>query len=437
MPEAAGTDQGRSAQRRFSRRSLVRKVLAVGGGGAFGQLIVFLASPVLTRLYSPEDFGLYALYASIVLFAGNVACLRFDVAVPVPRSTATATVLAQLGVVSLIAIAILAALAASVGSVMGAAGAAPGISPAFAAATVFLGVVGYGGYQLLNMWAVRHRLYGQIARTRITRAVIQVAIQVVAGVARVAPAGLLMGHALGHLFGLRAIGSHMLGRWRSLGLAVTRLTWTARRYRHYPLLSAPAALLQSASLQVPAVLLMAFYGPAVAGIFAVAQRVVTAPMSMLGSALGMVFMGETLGLARSSPAELRRVLLRSVSATATVGAVPILLLAIGGPSLFALALGDEWRASGSFVRSMAVMYLAQFAIYPASQTLHVLERPGLQLMSDALRLVLGAGGLVASGLVGLGPREALLAYAMGMTVAYGMFLGFILRALDQRLRGSG
>lgn len=404
----------------------------MGGGGAIGQALVVLATPVLTRLFTPEDFGVYALYSSTVLVAGSLASLRLDAAVLVPRQLGTAVALSKLGSGALVVVGVVTAAAAAAAVAVGVLGPDATHSPALAALFVLLGVVGFGGYQLLNMWAVRERLYGAVARTRVTRAAVQVAFQVGGGLIGFAPGGLLMGHALGHLFGLRFIGRRMLDAWRSVRTSAARLRWTARRYRNYPLLSAPAALLQSSSLQLPAVVLMAYFGPAAAGVYAVAQRVIATPIQVVGSALAMVFMGETLHLAKSSPAQLRRVMLRSVALTALIGSLPILLLALGGPPLFEFALGREWAEFGTYIRTMAPMFVAQFAMYPISQTLKVLERPGLQLVFDASRLALGVGSLAVAAWLGAEPVTAVLVYSIGMTLSYCVYLALALHALALR-----
>jgi O-antigen/teichoic acid export membrane protein len=54
------------------------------GGTAGAQLITVLAAPLLTRLYSPEDFGLVAVCASLLALIGVISSRRYELAIPLP-----------------------------------------------------------------------------------------------------------------------------------------------------------------------------------------------------------------------------------------------------------------------------------------------------------------------------------------------------------------
>lgn len=411
---------------RLLKGQFLRSALKVGGGGALGQAAVVLASPILTRLFDPVDFGVYSLYASLVLIVGGVACLRFDVSIPVPKRDSTAVALGQVAAGWLLMTAGLTALVSAFVVASGILSDTQHMSPVWAGLLVFLGTVGYGGYQLLNYWAVRRHLYAALGQTRIIRGVMQVVVQIVAGASGAGSQGLVAGHAFGHLFGFAAIGRDFWRAVRAVPFRWPRLLWAARRYRSYAFFSAPAALIANATLQLPPVLLAIFYDPGTAGFYAIAQRVVAAPAGIVGLAISQVFMSETMTLARSSRISLRRPYLRAISLAFLMGLVPIGAIAFGGPWLFGWAFGSQWTESGSFVRAMAAMFIAQFSIYPVSQTLHAIERPDLQLMSDVVRMLLGLGFLVTLASLRVPAVDALLGYSIAMTISYAFnaWLGY-------------
>lgn len=420
--------------RRVRNSQFLANVIRVGGGGAIGQALIVAASPILTRLFDPAEFGVYAIYTSLVIIVGSVACLRFDVPIPVPRRDTTATSLGRLSSISLVSVAGIAGLGTITFLWFGQDNISIDLAPWWGGLLVFVGIVGYGGYQLLNYWAIRRRLYKELGQTRITRGGMQVAIQVGAGALGAGAGGLIVGHALGHLFGFFAIGRDFLSLLRRTKASCARLRWTARRYRSYAMFSAPAALLSSVTMQLPAVLLALFYGPVVAGIYAVAQRVIATPASIVGTAISQVFMGETMKLARTSASKMRRAYTRALILSAIVGVLPIGLIAAGGPWLFGLVLGSEWVEAGRFVRVMSAMFAVQFAVYPVSQTLHAIERPDLQLFFDAMRMFLGIGTLLILGWSGVPALGTLLGYSLGMVIAYCLYIGLGYRALSLHSR---
>jgi len=108
-----------------------------------------------------------------------------------------------------------------------------------------------------------------------------------------------------------------------------------------------------------------------------ANRVLSIPMSLVGGAIGQVFL--------SSAAEARRngtlgaLVLKLHTKLAHVGFAPALLLVLVGPELFALVFGSDWRQAGEFARWMAPWLYFVFTLSPLSTLFAVLEnqREGL------------------------------------------------------------
>jgi len=192
-------------------------------------------------------------------------------------------------------------------------------------------------------------------------------------------------------------------------------------YRRFPLMLAPAGLLNVLGLQAPVLMMAALYGTDEAGWLGLTQRVLALPVTLIGMAVAQVFLGEFSDSIRSGGTRARRLFDAATTrllAVATVGAA--LLLALG-PMAFAAIFGAEWQESGQFARALALGLAAQLVASPVSQTLIVLGHTGTQLLWDAGRLLLvvaviaiawaiGAEAITAMWWVGL---SQLLTYAGG------------------------
>ena len=88
MSSVAANKLKETARRLLPRNRFARSVSVLVGGTAAGQIIVMAASPILTRLYSPEDFGLLSVYAGLLGILGVIASLRYQLATPLERSFA-------------------------------------------------------------------------------------------------------------------------------------------------------------------------------------------------------------------------------------------------------------------------------------------------------------------------------------------------------------
>ena len=66
--------------------SFATDVLKLVTGTTFAQAVTILASPLLTRLYGPEAFGFLALFTSITSIIGVIACMRYEMAIMLPKT---------------------------------------------------------------------------------------------------------------------------------------------------------------------------------------------------------------------------------------------------------------------------------------------------------------------------------------------------------------
>ena len=377
------------------------------------------ATPILTRLYTPSEFGTLAVFIAFLTILLSIVSLRYELAVPLAEDDGAAVnvlavALLIAGLVSMLTAAVAIPLAGTISDWAG----VPQLADYLWLLPVAL--LGGGVYQCLSYWTIRRQDYRRLARTRLAQAGGQVGSQVIIGALVAGPIGLLVGAVLGRFNGTGALA---LGFWREdravLGaLGIDGMKANAGRYRRFPQISSGSALLNVLGIQLPALLLSVFYGAHVLGWFALGQRVIGLPMAIIGAAVAQVYFGQAANLARTDRGQIRALFFRTARRLALVGAVPIIPLAIAGPWLFSLVFGPEWEEAGQYVRVLSVMFIAQLVAVPLAQTLNVFERLDLQLLYDAVRLVLAAGGIVLAYQLGWSPLAAVASYSAGMLIAY-------------------
>jgi O-antigen/teichoic acid export membrane protein len=400
-------------------------------GTAAGQGLALLAAPVLTRLYAPRDFGVLGVFVAIVTLLNVVGTFRYELAVPLPADDRTALDLVAVGLLANVCVvAGLWVLVPFVGDRVERWTATPDLADQLWLLPPT--VLATGAYAVLTYWAIRCREYRSIARRNVTYGVAQVGTQLVLGALGVRPLGLLAGTGAGQLAGAlalaRALRRREGARLRAVSLAGMRAA--ARRYRRFPLFSTWSGLLNSAGSVAPVLLLAGLHGPTVAGWFTLSTRVVGAPIGLVGEAVAQVYLGEAAELARRDPGGVRRLFGRVSARLFGVGLIPITLLALPAPWWFPAVFGERWHAAGEYAQVLLPMYLLQFAVVPLSQTLNVLEQQHLQLLWDALRLVLAVASLVAARHLGATPVHTVLAYGVAMSLCYAALYAMALSALS-------
>jgi len=416
--------------RRLPLGTFGRNVALLSAGTALGQGIVVLASPVLTRLYAPEDFGVLAVYMALVSVVSTVASLRYELAIPLPERDADARSLLQLALVLVLAVSVV--LAGVVGFWGGALAAwlkVPALEPYIW--LVPAGVALVGAYQALTYWAVRQGAFGAVARTKLSQGLGNVLTQVLLGLLGSKAAGLLVGDVAGRSAGIATLARRagFVGKVEG-----HRLAAVAVRYRKFPLLSAGSSLINAAGLQLPQLLLAGFYGPQVAGWYLLVQRVMGSPTSLVGQATAQVYLREAARLRREAPERLRALYFATGRKLLLLGAVPIGAVGLVAPWVFAPIFGRAWETAGRYMQVLVPLFVLQFVVYPLSQTLNVLERQELQFLWDLLRLVIVGLVLWLPYVKGWGAMGAMVGLGVGGAAAYVALGGFGVHALFLRER---
>lgn len=393
--------------------------MLLAGSAAVAQAITLGVTPVLTRIFSPEEFGILAAFISALSILLAVGSLRYEFALPQAQNISQAQALVFLCLRILPVTAIMVFILTVAASLSG--------LELLEEWSFFwllpVGIIFAGAFQVANYWAVRQKAFGDLARANVFRSIFQAAAQVGMGLAGVGVLALVVGYVLSQAVGAIKILSGVIRGSRIP--SGRRLKVLAVRHKRFPLFSVPAGLLNVGALHLTPFLLIYFYGVASAGFFSLAQRAMGAPMAFLGMAIANVYLSELPRIKVSEPHRLRRFYLRSCITLLAIG-VP--LVAFATMALWwgvELAFGAQWSRVADFVIYMAPFFLGQFVVVPLSQTLNVLERQDLQLLWDFVRLMVPNLALVFCFLAGYEDVQALGVYSVSMLLVYAfnVFLG--------------
>jgi O-antigen/teichoic acid export membrane protein len=284
-------------------------------------------------------------------------------------------------------------------------------------------VVANGLLLALLGWAIRGKAYGQIAANRLTRAGTGAVTQAGFGLLGWGAFGLLLGAILGIVV---ALARFALTSWRTDAATFKQASRSgveraARRYRRFPLLTAPAMFLNTVGLEAPLLAMVALFGTTVGGQFALAYRVMALPLTLVANAIGKTFFAEAARVVREDPAGLRRLYLRTTGSIAALTILPVLLGALLAPFVFGLVFGEEWTEAGLFAAILAPMFYLQLLTNPTHGTLIVLERQDLHLQREIARLLLLGGVLLIVIALDLEPVGAVAAISVAGVMMYSWY----------------
>ena len=364
-----------------------RNVITLMTGTAFAQALPIAVSPILTRLYTPEEFGVFAMYLAVASILGVLVTGRYELAILIPKQdrddihiAALSAVLSVLlsGLLLLVVIAFNQPIAQLLG--------APELSAWLywvPASTLLSGI-----YQSLNYWSNRKSQYKRLAISRTVQSGSASLAQLGAGYAGVGATGMVGGQLAGQVFSTAVLTRLIYQEDKALIQTIqkNRIIVLAKKYLNFPKYMIPGQLFNVASGQAPLFILAIFFGPLVVGFYSLSQRVLVAPMSLVGGAIGDVYRNEAAKYYRENgnclsvyKSAMAKLFILSLLVT-----LPILLF---GPDLYSLIFGESWRQAGEIGSLLAIMIFFQGISSPTSQTVLLAGLQKIDLIWQGLRLV--------------------------------------------------
>ena len=353
---------------RITKSDFAKNVLTLITGTSIAQAIPILLSPVFSRLFTPDDFGLFAIFASIVGAFAVVSAGRYEGAIVLPKSDTEAAGIMSLALritvflfLGLLVIAVVAEFL-----LWDHMNLRPQLRMWLLLLPLF--VVMNGVTQVFTNWYVRRRAFTRVATARVVQSVTLNVIMLLTGFLGWAATGIFISNLMGLLCLATFLILAGIAGYGPLLRQVERTerTEAARKYRDFPIANGPQALIDMFQMNGVIYLIFAFFSSVVTGLYSFAYRILMAPMNFIGSSMAQVFYQKASETHRNG-GDLRPLIRKTMLASALIISPVLLLLLLAGPSLFAFVFGEEWRDAGAYARWLAPWFCLDFVRAPVSQ----------------------------------------------------------------------
>lgn len=394
-----------------------RNVLTLMTGTTIAQAIPIAISPILTRIYTPEDFGVFALFFAITAIFGSIANGRYELAIMLPKKDEDAINIFALGFIITVAISILLLILViefhdyflSLLS-----NEEIGIWLYFVPITVFF----TGVWNILNYFNNRKKQYKDIAKATIIKSIILAIVQLSVGFIKQGAAGLISGQILSQMFAnMQLIKNILKDKILVSQISKTKMIALARRYKNFPKYSMWAILANTLSQHLINILISAFYSVATLGFYSLVQKVLAMPTALIGSSIGQVFFQQ----ATKEKVKTGRVV-KAFSSTLKK------LIIIGLPSfgilffiiedLFAFAFGEDWRVAGTYAQIVIPLFFIRFVSATLSIVLVIFEKQKIELIINILLIITSLCVVIFMSTF----KEFLIVYTLTLGFNYIVFL---------------
>lgn len=347
-------------------RSYFKNFVLLFTGNSVSQIIPFLVGPFIGRIFVPADIAVQENFIAIASMLAIIAAGRYEIAFVLPKTQAKAN---NLFALTLFILALVSALSLSL--VFFSEHIAAWYKDEQLGKYIFFvapAVLLLGLNNILIQWMIRFGKYSWVSAGRITQSVFQYGGYALLGYWGWGIYGLILGVLIGNLSPILLLIFPSLKNFNRQDVNSKEIGAVAHEYKDFPIINSLHAFTDIFVTQFLLYwLITRNYGAAALGLFAIMNRYLRAPLSLIGGAVGQLYYREA-SLAKNSGQSIVPVFNKSVRIT-TIAAVPAMLIVfLFGPDIFALYLGEQWRMAGEYARIMAPALLFISITSPVSAT---------------------------------------------------------------------
>ena len=403
------------------RSAFTKNLVTLISGTTLAQALPVVVSPILTRIYSPEDFGILSIFMSMAVILGIVANLKYELAVLLPEKEMDAEIIVLLGILislafSLFLLIIIFFFQDTILLILGdqrLSGWLYLVPP-----VVFL----VGLYGMLNYYNTRLKKYKDIAYSKVAKSIAMVLVQLVAGWGKMAYGGLILGYSVANVFGnIRLLKNFIRKRNMNVTFRKSELKRVAQRYKRFPIYTFPATLANQMATDLVNILISLVFNVTTLGFYSLGMRMLGFPSSFIGTSVGQLYMQEAANEKERSGKAV--IVFRSVLKKLILIGLPVFsLIFIFAEPVFAFVFGPEWRVAGTYSRYLIPLLFIRFVVSPVSVSLSIFEKQHLSLFLQVGMLIVTLLVFLFAWKFTLLFETFLLVYVVVLSVYYLFFL---------------
>lgn len=399
-----------------TKHPFIKNVLTLMSGTAFAQLLSILASPLLSRIFTPEDFALQASFVSVTSLCLVFCSGKIEQAILLPKEDEEARHILRFSIILCSVVCLILPII-----INGVARFNKAFNQVVVNKLVFVSIVFVFCSSLCESFRVyflRHKKFRAISSRTIVTSIATVVLNLFCGYFIYSNKVLITSTTIAQIV---ALFLFLVLFYRFFGNE--RVDWTKRKikpifskYWQFPALMMPGQLLNSLTGNLPILVLTGYYSSYEMGLYAFVYKIVTIPMSVIGSSVTQVF------LQRFSKCEKNEQLsffIKTSFILFFIILIPAVICVIFAPFLFEFIFGEKWIPCANLARLMSPFFIFQFAITPVSGAVFIINKKlHIDLLLQLIRVALVGSSFVISRLLSLSFDFTIFSYSISLVGFY-------------------
>jgi len=354
-----------------------RNVLTLITGSTIAQALPIAISPILTRIYTPEDFGLFALFTTAIYIFGSITNGRYELAIMLPRKDRDAINIIALGftiniVISTLLYIIIYLFHNRILDILN--------NQEISTLLYLIPISTFlmGCFNLLRYFNNRKKLYKDLAKAKVYKSIGLIVVQLTLGFLKSGAIGLISGHIFSQIVSNIKLWINIRELNIFSKIERKKVLAFARRYRKLPLFNLPNILIDGFRVGTINILIGKLFNLSTLGQFSLAWRVVQTPMSLIGSSISEIFF-QKISISKNREEIKRVVKLYIYRATLLTTPIFVTIYFISEP-LFKFIFGTKWGIAGEIASIMTPWFFLNFLTSPISTIFIKIDKQEILLL---------------------------------------------------------
>ncbi len=360
----------------FFKNEFFKNIFTLITGNTIAQIIGLLAIPILSRMYTPEEFGQVALFIGIVNVIAIAANARYDMAIVPPKRSSQAFHLfvGSIGITMAVTLLLFIVIAVFKGTIA-----------SLFEADVFKRIIWLlpllvfllASHKSMHYWFNRRKDYKTIAQNRVILSATQTGVKLGRFMFASGYWGLVIGTVIGEVVAWFVYATKIVRRdfWRLRYLSFRSMHKVFAEYSNFPKFLMPMAVINTFSGNILIFSLSAIASSTIVGFYERAWRVINMPFSLLSTSFGNVFYEQ---MTRASNP--KRLYVVSYFANLAIASVVLTPIMFWGESIFTFVLGEDWTVAGTIAKLIVPLTISNYATACVSNVFSVYKKNQLLLV---------------------------------------------------------
>jgi len=357
-----------------------KNILTLIKGNSFAQIFPLLLSPILTRLYSPSEFGVFALFISLSMILGTITAGRYDLTIMLPKKDDSAINLFILGflitcILSIVLFIFIFLYYDSLTRLF----LLKNIDFPFLLLPIMVFLIGL--FNLLNYLNTRMQYFKSISNSLILKSVSIVSLQLILSFFKFGSFGLILGQVIGQFVSNMLLLKKVF-KEKVLSpnkMDIVKMIALGKRYISFPKFSMVASLFNTTSYHLTSLMISILFNISTLGFYSLTQKVLSAPSSFIGTAISQVFFRE-LTIDKQKKVNIESKFFNMLKKLFFISIPFLIFLFYIIEDLFAFIFGESWRIAGTFALIVLPFFYIKFIVSIISVVLIVYEKQKVEVI---------------------------------------------------------